>query len=516
MALGPVRALLGAHAASVRNRWRREVNRNGAVLSVLALILFLATSIGPLLVGLALGGYVLGRLLPDPIAALTLGALGTALSLFGGAVGGTLGGTRQLSWESYRTFPLSRWHLLAAELIAGVGDLVPGLISLALLILHGGLAVARPHLTPLVALLAAEGIGLMLALQLIVGGAAAALVRRASTAAGALLAIGALGLIGARNNVSFDPAALGHRLLLAMEATPLGFASRGLVEAQHGRWGSALARHLYPLALLVALVALAGWILGRDLERDRQQSPVGPSGWRWRFHIPTAGVAELHLKQLLASSVGRAGLVMPLVTVVLVRGPLAMIAGDASWVIPASYAYTAIAAMSLQTSLFGLDGHGIKALLTLPVRADELLAGKVWALGVYQGAQLALLTLLLVVVRRPPWGELLAGALMTVAASGLMLTLGQFLSCWMPRPIARQAMQKASAPLPLAALSLLCWSLISSALGALHLGLVGSRWQLPVMGGAAAVSLLALRLSRGPAARYLDASREEIADRIGG
>ena len=518
MALGPVGALLAAHVAGVRNRLRREVGRNGVWLSTAAVVFFVSTSIGPLLLGLGVVGYFVGRELPKPWAATLLGAIASSLSLFGGIVGGTLGGTRQLTWESYRTFPLSRWHLLAAELLAGLGDMVPFLMTLALLVFEGAVAMAHPVVAPFGLLLVVEGSLFVLVLQLLIGGLAAAVVRRAQRAVGALFVLSFIGAVLAQQSARIDLDALQAMLMRLVDVLPPGFASLGLADATRGHPGLALARHLYPVSLLAALIAIVGWMLGRDMthEPTPEEGPAG--GRRWRFSSPAGGVAELYLRQLLDSSMGRAGLLMPLFTVFVVRGPLATVMGQSAWVVPASYAYTAMSAMSVQTSFFGLDGHGIKALLTLPIRADELLAGKVWALAVYQTIQMVMLTLLLGLIHRPAWGELAGGLLMSVAAFGLLVTVGQFFSSWMPRPVSRQAMQKSGAPLPLAAASLASWGLVSGALSALQVTVLRTAPDriVPVMALVAAASLGVLRLTRGPAARYLDASRERIADRIGG
>lgn len=518
MILGPVRALLAAHATGVRNRMRREIGRNGLLLFGLGMVALLLTSVGPLLVGLALGGHRLGRALPRPLASETLGALTEALALFGGLFSGVLGGTRQLTWESYRTFPLARRHLLAAELVAGLGDMVPLLLSSGIVVLLAGVTVARPSLAPLSALLALEGVAIVLTVQLAVGGLAAALVKRVRAllvVAGALVGVGALlpflveraGLV-----------AIGRALRALLAVLPLSFAARGLSEASEGRWLVALARHLYPLGVIALLVALDAWLLGREREQRLDAGVEGLPVRRWRFQRPAGGVAELHLQQLLASPIGRFGLAMPLITVFLVRGPLAHIVGRPAWVVPASYAYVALSAMQFQTSLFGLDGHGIKALFTLPVRADELLAGKIRGLAAYQAIQGAVLTLLLALLYRPPASALLAGALMAVAAAALQLSLGQFTSSWMPRPLARHAAQKSGVPLPLLLASSLSWMAISGALGTFHTALAtrAPGALVPAMAVVAALALALLRGLRPLAARYLGDHQERILERIGG
>jgi len=192
--------------------------------------------------------------------------------------------------------------------------------------------------------------------------------------------------------------------------------------------------------------------------------------------------------------------------------------GRATWIVPASYSYVALSSMHFQTSLFGLDGHGVKALFTLPLRADDLISGKVRGLLAYQTIQTAMLTALLAAFHRPGAGEIVAGVLLAVASFGAQVSLGQFTSSWMPRAIARKASQKSGVPLPLLVVSTGSWALVSAGLSATFTLLAkhAHAWLVPVTAAIAAAAMAVLLGTRSRAARYLDASRERIVERIGG
>lgn len=515
--MSPVRALLEAHVAAVKNRMRREISRNGAWLFGALMLVVVGTSVFPALIGLAVGGFFLGKALPDPFAASIVGMLLSALGLFGGLVSGTLGGTRQLAWESYRTFPLRQRDLLVAEVVAGVGDLVPLLLSLGAFTLLGAVVAGRPAAAPVALVVGLETLLIVLLLQLVVGGLAAALVKRVRVA---LVGVLLLAWLGSSLPLMVERAgvvAVGEVLHRVGDAMPLTYGALGLADAARGAWLTALARQAYPLAFIGLLAALASVQLGRDLAKGGQAG--GRAGSRsFRFRDASSGVAELHFRILLDSPVGRFGLVLPLITVFLVRGPFAEMLGRTAWVVPASFSYVTLSSMHFQTSLFGLDGHGVKALFTLPLRAREILDGKIRGLLRYQAIQIGLLTLLLALFQRPSPLELAAGVFLALASFGAQVSLGQFTSSWMPRAIARRAAQKSGVPLPLLVVSSGSWVGVSFVLSSVYTqaAVRAPALLVPVMALFAVAGLAALFGTRARAARYLDASRERIIERIGG
>ena len=60
---------------------------------------------------------------------------------------------------------------------------------------------------------------------------------------------------------------------------------------------------------------------------------------------------------------------MPLITIVLVRGPMAELIPGRGWTAPIAFGYAALAGTNLLFNQFGLDRHGVKVLFLLPVDA---------------------------------------------------------------------------------------------------------------------------------------------------
>jgi hypothetical protein len=147
------------------------------VMGILAALIGLLAA-GPLFFGMGGLGWLLGSRLSQPLAPALLGGALALLSLGGGLFGGVAGGARQLSWEAYRGYPLKAHTLYVAELVAGLADPLPLLLGVGLTGFLSGVALGAPATLPLLPLVLLETLVTLLALQLLVGGLAAAFVKR--------------------------------------------------------------------------------------------------------------------------------------------------------------------------------------------------------------------------------------------------------------------------------------------------------------------------------------------------
>jgi hypothetical protein len=433
---------------------------------VLVILIFGSLAALPFLASLGLGGWFLGKALPKPPAISILGGLIAGLAVFGGAVGGVVGGAKQLTWESYRSFPLRLRTLFTAELVAGVGDLIPLSVTLGLTALLGGVVAARPQTFPFALLSLLEGALATLVLQLVVSSLASALVRRLRLA---LFVLGIATWIGMSLVAMVPHETAGkasavseqriEQIVVALRAAsaaasvlPTTACARSLARVVDGHWGRALLDHAYPLGLLVILGAIAA----RLLAREAADAPDGGTATArlWSFSTPTRGVARLAWHTIMGSQFGRFGFIIPLVTVALIKGPLNQYLGRGSLAVPAAFTYLSLVANHLQLNQFGLDGHGAKTLLLLPVATRDVLQGKALALAVYQGIQAALLSGLLILLHRPRPAELVAGFFLGGCFFLAQSTVGRWTSAWMPRPVSRGSLRSSTTPLALVLLGL--------------------------------------------------------------
>jgi hypothetical protein len=524
-----VRALLAAHLQATVNRSRKELGKVGATLMAVLIGSFAILALVPLVLGSGVVGWVVGGALDQPKGVYILGGLLTALSAGGGILGGVLGGTRTLSWESYRVFPLRFRSLFAGELLAGLGDSLPLVLSCAMTALLLGIAVAHPRLLPLVVALALASTLVLLLLQLLVGFLAAALVKRLQVA---LLLLGVItwtasvlslklpGAMAGTGGAQVDRLKLlGRALLRALDTLPTTQAAYALSVALKGAWGSALLRSIYPLAGALALLALTAWAMSREASTATGNSRVqGPARERlWTFHSPVEGLARLQWRTLLTSHVGKFGFLIPLMTVVLLKGPLGHAKHQEVWGLPAAFLYLGLTVAQLQFNQFGLDGHGVKALLLLPVPARHLLAGKCLGLAVYQGAQALLLALLLSLVGK--WtplamlGVLLLSACVFLAQAGL----GHWTSAWLPRPMPRDSLKNSNVALPVMLVGMAASSTFAALFGGTYalLAWLAPAWLVPGMGALFGLTLLAYLGLLPRAAAYLDSRREQVMAALG-
>lgn len=538
MAVSPFRALLEMHFQSGWNRSVKELGKQGTWALVLLGTVLLCFAVLPLVGGLGVLGWLLGRGLEQAWAVPTLGGVLAALSLGGGIVNGVLGGTRVLAWERLKSFPIKLSTLFSAELVAGVGDLLPLLLSLGMAALGAGMILARPLAAPFILLATGQAIALTLVMQLLVGGLAEALMKRLRLllfVAGALLwSVSVLSSTLADQNVKLRKGSatqslkqqaemkqkivgIGQRMALIAEPLPSTQEARAVLEASQGRWGLALARQLYPLALLALLGTLAARILQREAATGSLQVAAKGPERLWGFDRPAEGIAKLQWRTLLNSTLGRFGFAVPLMAVVIIRGPFARLGAQGSWIIPASFAYLALSATQLLFNQFGLDGPAARGLLLLPLPGRELLKGKMLGFSFFYGIQSLILLALLVALGQRDAAALGSGVLLMGCLILAMGSLGQWASVWMPRPMPRNTLKNNAMPLPLLLLSiggtLACMTVLGGVFALV--AWLAPAWLLPAF---ALIFLLCLGLHAfflGPNAAYLDKHRERLVENLG-
>lgn len=527
MAVSPLRAVLAAHLQASWNRMQREMGRQGAWALGLAM-LFLSVFVAlPLLLGSAIGGFALGKNLHTPPAALIYGVIHTLLVALGGLLGGLLGGSRGVALDGLRLLPLRPRTLFAANLAAGLGDLLPAVFTLILAGLHLGASLARPLAAPLLLFLFLAQVLALLVLQALVGSLAEALARRLKVMLlllGFLLWLGSLLPTfasrkgpGARNLAAAAESLAGPLRALA-EALPAtrAFQAVGDLMAGHA-WG--LLKLAGPLLLLTLLALLSLQRVRREASGTEAAVPTSVREKRlWSFRTPAAGLARLHWQSLVGSPLGRFAFLVPIIAVVLVKGPLGRISNPGQWALPAAIYYLSLTSIQLQYNQFGLEGHGIKALLLLPLDGAALLEGRTRALLVHHGLQLLTLTGLMALVL-----PLQPGPVVASLAFGFLLflgntALGHVLSVRFPRPIARKGLKNSALPL-VSTLSSMGFGLASAGfLGGIYALLL---WAFPVLLAPvflalAGVAAWAYRRWILPAAgRFLDAHREDLMQGLG-
>lgn len=537
-AVNPVRALLASHFQTGLNRSIREMGRNGTAALILATLCLGLFALLPLTAGLALAGWTLGKAIQEPWVPALLGGIFTVLAFGGGLLGGVLGGAKSLAWERLRGFPLSKGQVFRAELVAGLGDLLTLMLSLGLASLTLGLLCAQPLRAPFALLLLLGSILVLLTVQLLVGGLATALLRHLKTALFLLLgllwigsvAMGSFGPRAAARSAraparaqALAPGAeearlrvLAERLRQAVECLPATQSARGLSEPD---LRLAALRQLPLLALGALLAWLAAGLLWRESLADGQTLAVSAGQARlWSFSRPAYGLARLQWRTLMGSMIGRFAFIIPVMAVVLIKGPMARAQGQNLWAAPGAFIYLAFSAAQLLFNLFGLDQGAVKGLLLLPVEPKELLYGKSLGFGLFLGLQGAMLALLLALFGGPGLApQLPAGLLLFAACSLAMGSVGLWSSVAMPRPLSRKRLNNSGMPLPMVLLSMGTSLGCAAVFGGLFAALAWAapRWLLPGMAVAAGAMLLVFRASLELGAAYLAKHRERLVERLG-
>ncbi len=536
--ISPFRAVLSAHFQATWNRSSKELGKSGrwAMLLVMGLVALLG---GLPAVGLsAMAGYALGAHFDHPNAPLILGGALPFGAIMVGGVSGIMGGTKALQWESYRVYPLTLRQLFAAELVAGIGDPWPTLAGLSALALCLGLSAAHPSLLPFALALWLQTVLWMLLVQHFVGSLAAALMKRLKVA---LVLFGIFVWMlsvmtsmlpkytapnpGQRLGAILTPERIaqikqaGNLALAGLSALPSTHAARSLSDALDGAWISALLRQLAPIALLLMALTLQARQMEREADPQAMEVKDTTRGAEklWSFSTPAAGVAKLHWKTLMGSHLGRFGLLMPVMTVVLLKGPFSQLRGQATWAIPGAFAYLALAGSQMQYNQFGLDGHGVKSLLLLPIRARDIVLGKLGGLAMYQGLQAGLLLLLIGLLMRPSVAELLAALCLGGCLFFVQMGLGHWTSSWLPRAMPRNSLKSGTLPVPVVMLGI--------GVGMANFSLFGGTFMLcawkapnlllPLMALLFSLCALIYRHMLPTFETYFDARREKLLEALG-
>ncbi len=526
--VSPFQALLVAHVRMGWNRVRRGLGRR-SLWGMAAVLGVLVTATLPMFAAYGLLGYLCGHGIDKALAPVVLGTLLTLTSLGFGWLGGVLGGTRQLTWDAYRSYPIPFRVLFLAEIFAGLGDtLALGFVGL-LLCLAAPFLWQRPLLLPLLVLLLVQATLWMLFLQQLIGALAAAAVKRLRVALlavvlAAWVGFSLLGSVASRieHHLREDDEArlrdAWHALRPLLELLPPVHAAQSMALVRRGAWLSAAAHEVPMLAVTLMLGFATYAVLRREARppswartEDRVTSPRG-----FWLPGPVLALARLHARHLFGSMQGRFGLAIPLITVVLVKGPLASASVGGSWVTPASVTYLALAAAQLQFNQFGFDGQGIKTLLLLPIRTRDILLGKALALAAYGALQYALLFALFAVLVRPSAADLTSGALLGGSLLTAHVAEGHWLSALYPRPLSFQRFQ-GSGLSGVQLLTLGLGMLNGAVFGGIYAAVVATRPSavVPAMGAVLVFVLVAYRALLPRAARFVSDRREKLVDVLG-
>ena len=525
MAVSPFRALAMVHAQSTWNRLRKQMSTAGLWAFFIVLGLIFLSAVVPLLGALGALGWVAGANLGTENAgrAIGLSAMGfTGLTLFAGLLGGISSGSRQLPWETLRLFPVRDRSLFAAELFAGAGEAITAVELAALLAACVGASIGAPVATPLFLLLFVTHALALLSLQQLAGSVAQRLSRR-MRAVLILLPLAAITLpsllpllIARTSRSTFE--SWGERvntLTRWLPARAVMDAAEGLVSGEVGGWAllNAVAQ---PVAAAVVIV----WFAFEFVRRERpmtQDGGSGPPAKLWTFTSQAMGVARLQWESLAQSLPGRFGLMMPLITIVLIRGPLAEVIPGRGWTAPVAFGYAAIAGTNLLFNQFGLDRHGVKVLLLLPVEPSALLRGKLLGFAAWQGLQAGLLAVLLALTGHHDPLELLLGVLLYACVFLILAMVGQFASIWQPRPLRKNGLRAAQPPLVVV---VLMFGTLATA-GALLFGITvvvrnfAPGWELPVLTVVGAVLAAIFFPVLAFNTHFLERNREKLVEVLG-
>jgi hypothetical protein len=519
--VSPLRSVVTAHVSGAWNRARRQMGGGALWAFVLILLLLVLFVVVQMMIGMGAVGWFLGRSYVDGSESVFPGIAAFLLTLLvfvGGAFGGLAGSSRRLPWESLQAFPVHTRTLFAAELLAGAVEPMTVVELAGLLGLCVGTGVAAPGAAPYLLVLFPTCVLSLLSIQLIVASLGQRLSKQARVMV-FMLPLGALlmsSLIPALLKRSQERSV--KEALLAADAVvrrlPIGRLLGGAEEAARGHWSFA---PIWPAALMTAVLVFAAWlIVSRETPLSTIDTAKAPRPL-WSFKTQMMGVARLQWTALAGSIPGRFGLVMPLITLVLIRGPLAEFTGRGAWVVPGAFTYCALAGTNLLFNQFGLDRHGVKALFLLPIPEAALLRGKLLGFAAWHGLQAILLTGLLAVTGKHAPLELLLGVLIYICFFLVLSMVGQFSSLWQPQPMTRATLRGAQPPLIVVAMmmvTLVTWSSFSMGLlWAVRSFAAG--WELPVF--ATLLLLLAgtSHLVLEGNALFLRGSREKLIEVLG-
>ena len=515
-----LRTVLAAHFTASKNRVSRELGRFGSFVMAIVVVTLSLTLAVPLLLSFGALGFVFAHSLHYEAAVPLLTILLGSIAVGGGILSGVSGGAKQLTWESYRVYPTRFLSLFLAEIVAGLGDLFPAAFGAATVAVLVGVAVAAPRTLLVAPLVLVEGVVSGILIQLLVSSLASVLVRRIRFAFFFLfftpVAMGAW--IDSFHPSPATMAELERAARFAghvLEASPVGMSTRSLAEAARGSLLDAYALHLVPLASMLILAWVTSRVILIDLAPETMEE--GASTSLWTFDRADHGIAKLSWHTIMGSQIGRFGFIVPLFSIVLIRGPLAQLVGRGSWNVPAAFMYVSLSASSLQLNQFGLDGHGVKCLFFLPIRIEDILRGKMRGLALYQGAQAIVLALLLPLACKVTVNEIVGGLLLAACFFFVQSTVGRYTSVSMPRAISRTQMRASSTPVALVLLGMGLSAASSVVFG-------GAYWLcqnhapqalVPVMGGLALTMYVIHDRLTPDAVRYALSKRDKLIEALG-
>lgn len=523
--MSPFRALAAVHLQSTWNRLRKQMGTTGLWALVILILLVTTTGVLPMLIGLGAAGYFAGAQLGEAQSesAIALTAFGfTLLTVFSGLLGGISSGSRQLPWETLKVFPVRNTSLFGAELFAGAGEAITLFELAALLVTCAGLSVGAPMATPLFLLLFVTHALTLLALQQLAGSIAQRLSRRLRT----MLILLPIAAITLPSLIPMLIKRLSHSMLDSWSERISEFSlllpARAILEAAQEMMsgelqGSTVAWAVFTTTAATAVITSIAYVF---VSRERPitlDTNTGPAAKLWTFKSQTWGVARLTWESLSQSLPGRFGLLMPLLTIVLIRGPLAEILPGRGWTAPIAFGYAALAGTNLLFNQFGLDRHGVKVLFLLPIDLGEMLRGKLLGFAAWQGVQAGLLTGLLALTGHHAVLELLVGLMLYICVFLILAMVGQFASIWQPRPLRKNGLRAAQPPLIV--VMIMMGTLLTT--GGLLYGITfGVRtfwpgWELPVLLVVGVLLFLLMFPVLAFNALFLERNREKLVEVLG-
>ena len=526
--VGLFRALLLAHGQMMVNRTRKGLGRRG-VIGLVLVILMLIVSAAPLFGTFGFLGYIFGRSLDEPLAAILMGGVLMAVTAGFGIIGGMLGGARQLTWDAYRSFPIPFRTLFFAETFASVGDMVVLAFLGMCVSMLGAFGWESPHSAPLAVLLFAQLLLWALFVQHLVGALAVTAVRRLRRAMIVLVVaawVGVSVISGAARELHDDLQgtevehlkSLWHTLRPIVELFPTVLSVRAMVAVRQGAYLRGAALEL-PMLAVTLLLGGASYALLKGEARPQLTRAETPWASGRRFggtSEPRWVVARLHLHHVAASLQGRFGLVVPLITVVLIRGPVGAVGIGPALTLPGAVIYLALTSTQFHFNQFGFDGQGVKTLFLLPVTMRDVLLGKAFALLAYSAVQFVLLFLMLVALVHPSWRDTCAAALLAACLSLAHVLEGHWLSAIYPRLLAMHRINSTGISganlLPLG---------VGMANGAVFGGLYGLlTWlepaaRVPFLAALLVAVIAVYRLLLPRAAEFVNGRREKVVEVLG-
>jgi hypothetical protein len=524
VAVSAVRAVITAHLEGTFNRARKIFGTLGVVAGSLVMLLAFLLLVAPFVGGLSFIGYLLGMSLRgDGDVSRGLSAIAlflTALTVLGGAFAGIGGASRQLPWESLQAYPVHPRALFAAELVAGSTEVLAAAELLALAGVCGGVSIAAPRSSLFMLLAFACCVVTTMSIQLMVASLAQRVSKQTRIVVVLLPVMAVLVSLG-------SPSAV--RVLTSRQQTEIGLLSQSLgrmtplgqlLEAARapytGNWDGVFLK-LVPVVFLTVVSLVAAYVL---VSREKPLSTIskaGPAKSLWSFRSATWGLARLQWETLTSSLPGRMMLVMPPLTVVLIRGPFAQFFSRSSWVVPAAFLYAGLSSTNLLFNQFGLDRHGVKALFLLPIDERSVLQGKQLGFAAWQGVQTALLFVLMLLSGYTDASALFLGVAVAVCSFFLVSSIGQFVSIWQPHPLTKSGMRGARPPLVVVMATL---ATVFGGGGALFFASSSlfravPQWSGLVMTGVALVLGLGSQLMLRFNTAFLKVSRERLVESLG-